>query len=87
MTLPSGQEAVNGSLKINGTHQVLDPTSCHSYHCKKDLKTLRLNRICSDNINLNKLFNKLENWLLEKSYSEKMVRKQVLWVLWPLLSL
>ena len=54
MTLPSEQEAVNGSLKINDTHQVLDPTSCHSYHCKKDLKTLRLNRICSDNINLNK---------------------------------
>ena len=41
-------------------------------------QTLRLNRICSDNSNFDKPYNELENWLFEKGYSEKMIRKQVL---------
>ena len=63
------------------THQFLDPTSCHPYHCKKGIpysQTLRLNRICSDNNNFDKRCKELESWLLEKGYSAKMVRKQVL---------
>ena len=55
--------------------------SCHPYHCKKGIpysQTLRLNRVCSDNNNFDKRCNKLESWLLEKGYSAKMVRKQVL---------
>ena len=60
----------------------LDPTSCHLYHCKKGIPysktSLRLNRICSDNSNFDKGCNKLESWLFEKGYNEKMVRKWVL---------
>ena len=41
-------------------------------------QTLRLNRISSDNNNFDKQCNELESWLLEKGYSEIMVRKQVL---------
>ena len=53
----------------------------HPYHSKKGIhcsQTLRLNRISSDNDIFGKRCNKLESWLLEKGYSEKMVRKQVL---------
>ena len=66
-------------LKPIDTHQILDPTSWH--HCKKGIpysQTLRLNRTCSDNSNFDKRCNELESWLLEKIYSEKMVRKHVL---------
>ena len=41
-------------IKPKDTHQFLDPTSWHSYHCKKGIpysQALRLNRICSDNKN------------------------------------
>ena len=68
-------------VKPTDTHQFFDPTSCHPYHCKKDIpysQTLRLNRICSDNNNFDKRCNEPESWLLEKGYSEKMVRKQLL---------
>ena len=63
------------------THKFLDPTSCYPYHCKNDIpynQTLRFNRICSDNNNFDNRCNELESWLLEKGYSEKMVRKQLL---------
>ena len=36
------------------------------------------NMICSNNSNFDKQCNKLESWLFEKGYSEKMVRIQVL---------
>ena len=48
---------IDGELKTDlfvkpmDTHQFLDLTSCHPYHCKKKIpysQTLRLNRICSD---------------------------------------
>ena len=68
------------SLKefINEINQFLDPTSCHPYYRKKGIpysQTLRLIRICSYNNNFHKRCNELESWLLEKGYSEKMVRK------------
>ena len=49
---------IDGELKTDlfvkpaDTHQFLDPTSCHPYHCKKGIpysQALRLNRICLDN--------------------------------------
>ena len=43
-----------------------------------NIKTLRLTSFCSDNSNFDKQGNELESWLLEKGYSEKIVRKQVL---------
>ena len=67
-------------VKPTDIHQLLDPTSCHPYHCKKGIpysQTLKLTRTCSGNSNFDKRCNKLESWLFEKGYSEKMVRKQV----------
>ena len=68
-------------VRPTDTHQFLDPTSCHSYHCKKDIlysQTFRLNRICYDNSNFDKRCNELGIWLLEKDYSKKMARKRIL---------
>ena len=81
VTLKNGVLSTNLFVKHTDAHQFLDPTSCHHYHCKKGIpysQTLRLNRICYDNCNFDKRCNDLENWLFEKGYNEKMVRKQVL---------
>ena len=54
-------------VKATDTHQFLDPTSSHPYHCKKGIpysQALRLNRICSDNKNFDKRCNDLEKWLI-----------------------
>ena len=49
------------------THQFLDPTSSHPYHCKKGIlysQNLRLNMICSpDNQKFNKHCTDLVKWL------------------------
>ena len=63
------------------THQFLDPRSTHPYHCKKGIsysQALRLNRICSDNESFDKGCNDLEEWLMERGYNKKMIRKQIL---------
>ena len=81
VTLKNGVLSTDLFVKPTDTHQFLDPSSCHPYHCKKGIpysQTLRLNRICSNNSNFDKRCNELENLLCEKGYSEKMVRKQVL---------
>ena len=81
VTLNNGVLSTDLFVKPSDTHQFLFPTSCHPYHCKKGIpysQTLGPNRICSDNNNFDKRCNELESWLLEKGYSAKMVRKQVL---------
>ena len=68
-------------VKPTDTHQFLDPTSRHLYHCKKGIPyshALRLNRICSDNETFDRRCNDLEKWLMERGYNEKMIRKQIL---------
>ena len=63
------------------THQFLDPTSCHPYHCKNGIpysQALRLNRICSYNETFDRRCNDLEKWLMERGYNKKMIRKQIL---------
>ena len=78
VTLNNGVLSTDLFVKPTDTHQFLDPTSFHPYHCIKGIpysQTLRLNRICSDNNNFDKRCNNLESWLLEKGYSEKMIRK------------
>ena len=67
--------------KPTDTHQFLDSISCHPYHCKKSIphsQALRYNRICSDNEKFDQCRNDLEKWLMEKGYSERMVRMQIL---------
>ena len=68
-------------VKPTNTHQLLDPTSSHPYDCKKGIpysQSLRLNMICSDNINFDKRCDDLEKWQIERGYNEKMMRKQIL---------
>ena len=68
-------------VKPTDTHQFLDPSSSHPYHCKKGIlhiQALRLNRICSDNESFDKRCNDLERWLMEREYNGKMIRKQIL---------
>ena len=63
------------------THQFLDPSSSHRYHCKKGIpysQALRLNRIFSDNESFDKRCKDLEVWLMERGYNGKMMRKQIL---------
>ena len=75
---------IDGELKADlfviptDTHQLLDPTSCHPYNCKKRIpyrQALRLNRICSDNETFDRRCNDLEKWLMERGYNERMIRK------------
>ena len=50
-------------VKETDTHQFLDSSSCHPYHCKKGIpysKWLRLNRICSETSFFDKRCNDLE---------------------------
>ena len=50
-------------VKPTDTHQFLDPSSSHHYHCKKRIpysQALRLNRICSDNESFDNCCNNLE---------------------------
>ena len=78
---------IDGELKTDlftkptDTHQFLDPTSCHPYHCKKGIpysQALKLNRICSDIGTFDRRCNDLEKWLMKRGYNEKMIRKQIL---------
>ena len=66
-------------LKATDSHQYLHSSSCHPYHCTKGIPCSQaLNRICSDPISFDRRYNDLENWLIERSYSEREVRKQIL---------
>ena len=50
--LIDGELKIVLSVKPTNTHQFLDPTSCHPYHCKKGIpysQALRFNSICSNN--------------------------------------
>ena len=68
-------------VKLMDTHQFLDPSSSHPYHCKKRIpygQALRFNRTCSDKESFDKRWNDLEEWLMERRYDGKMIRKQTL---------
>ena len=67
--LVGGELMTDLLVKPTDTHQFLDPSSSHPYHCKKGIpysQALRLNRICSDNESFDKLCNDLEGWLMER---------------------
>ena len=68
-------------IKPTETGQFLDSTSCHQRDCKKSIpysQALRYNRIYSDNEKFDQRCNDLEKRLIEKGYSERMVRTQIL---------
>ena len=68
-------------VKQTDSHQYLDPTSCHPYHCTKSIpysQALRVNPICSQNVSFDLRCNKLEEWLIKRNYNPTVVRKQIL---------
>ena len=68
-------------VKSTDSHQYLLSSSCHPFYCKKGIpysQALRLNRICSNNEFFDKRCNDLDKYLLERGYSEKIVRKEIL---------
>ena len=68
-------------VKPTDSHQYLQSSSCHPFHCKKGIpysQALRLNRICSETSSFDKRCNDLERFLLERGYSSKLVRKEIL---------
>ena len=79
--LVGGELMTDLFVKPTDTHQFLDPSSSHPYHCKKGIpysQALRLNRICSDKESFDKRCNDLEGWLMERGYNGKMITKQIL---------
>ena len=78
--LVEGELMTDLFVKPTDTHQFLDPSSSHPYHCKKGIpysQALRLNRISSDNESFDKRCNDL-GWLMERGYNGKMIKKQIL---------
>ena len=67
-------------VKSTDSHQYLQSSSCHRCHCRKGIpysQALRLNRICLLKT-FDKRCNDLERFLLERGYSSKLVRKEIL---------
>ena len=67
--------------KPTDTHQYIEASSCHVFHCKKAIpysQTLRLNRICSEGIFFDRRCNELEQWLKARGYRDGLVREQIL---------
>ena len=68
-------------VKPTDSHQYLLSCSCHPFYCKKGIpysQALRLNRVYSNNKFFDKRCNDLEKYLLDRGYSERMVRKEIL---------
>ena len=79
--LRNRQLETNLHIKPTETYQFLDSISCHPYYCKKGIpysQALRHNRSCSDNKTFDQRCKDLEKWLMERGYSERMIRMQIL---------
>ena len=62
------------------SHQYIHSSSCYPYHCKKSIprsQALCIKRICSKNNFFDIHLKKLEKWLIEKRYSEKLGCKEI----------
>ena len=81
VTLLEGVVETDLFVKLIDSHHHLQSSSCHTFHCKKGIpysQSIRLNRICSETNSFNKRCNDLERFLLERGYSSKLVRKEIL---------
>ena len=68
-------------FKQTDSHQYLDSSPCHPYHCTKSIpysQALRMNGICLENVPFDLRCNELEEWLIKRNYNPKLVRKQIL---------
>ena len=67
VSLIGGKVTTDLYVKPSDSHQYLQPSSCHPYHCKKRVpysQALRLNRICSDPNSFDRRYSDLEKWLI-----------------------
>ena len=58
-------------VRQTDSHQYLDPSSCHPYHCTKSIpysQALRINRICSENSSFDPWCNELEEWSIKRNF-------------------
>ena len=81
VSLIEGVIETNLFVKPTDSHQYLQSSSCHPFHCKKGIpysQALWLNRICSETNLFDNRCNDLERFLLERGYSSKLVRKEIL---------
>ena len=68
-------------VEPKNSHQYLHSSSCYPYHCKKGIiysQALRLNRIWADLNYFDRRYKDLEKWLIQRGYSERKFRKQIL---------
>ena len=81
VSLIGGNLTTDLFVKPPDSHQYLHSSSCNPYQGKKGIpyrQALCLNRIFSDPNSFDRRCNYLEKWLIERSYSEREVRKQIL---------
>ena len=81
VSLIGGKVTIDLCIKPTDSYQYLHSSSCHPYHCKKGIpyfQTLRLNRICSHPNSFDRRSIDLEKRLIERGYSDREVRKQIL---------
>ena len=81
MSLIEGVIETDLYVKPTDSHQYLQSSSCHPFHCKEGIpysQALRLNHICSETNFFDKRCNDLERFLLERGYSSKLVQKEIL---------
>ena len=80
-SLIDGKVTTDLYIKPTDIYQYLRSFSYHSYHCRKGIpysQTLCLDRICSDTNSFDRRYSHLEKWLIERGYTEREVRKQIL---------
>ena len=78
--LENGKIKTDFYVKPTDTYQYFHFSSCHPYHSKKTItysQMLRYNRVSPDSRSFDRRCNDLERLLVEGSYKEKEVRKQV----------
>ena len=78
--MKDGKIITDSYVKPTDTHRYLDSSSCRSYHCKKSnpySQALCRNRIGSNNAFFDQRCNKLEHWLHERGYIERVVRQEI----------
>ena len=81
ISLIGGKVTADLYVKPIDGHQYLHSSSCNPYHCEKRIlysQALRFDRICSDPNSFDRRCNDLETWIIERGYSEREIRKQVL---------
>ena len=68
-------------VKQTDSHQYLDPSSCHPYHCTESVpysQAFRINRICSENVSFNRGCNVLEELLIKGNCNPALVMNKFL---------